>query len=203
MPPYPVLRTHRPAASGSTAQPRPVTSIGGAGGEGGEGGGIGGDGGGDGRVRNSLIPAPPMRKRLGVCSSALAERAMESTSAAARSISLTRATKSVGPCASIWAATPETCGVAMLVPLMVLVAVLLEPTHAPGMSEPGACAHARRGLRVAAGGRAAGGRWRANMHGWARGGRGGGLRPARGRTRRSWRSRRHRRCRWWSQRVAC
>ena len=128
---------------------------------------------------------------------------MESTSAAARSLSLTRATESVGSCASIWAATPETCGVAMLVPLMVLVAVLLEPTHAPGMSEPGACAHARRGLRVAAGGRAAGGRWRANMHGWARGGRGGGLRPARGRTRRSWRSRRHRRCWWWSQRAAC
>ena len=70
VPPYPVLRTHRPAG-GSTAQPRPVTSIGnigGAGGAGGEGGGIGGDGGGDGRFRNSLSPAPPMRKRLGVCS---------------------------------------------------------------------------------------------------------------------------------------
>jgi hypothetical protein len=46
-----------------------VTVIGGTGGDGGkggEGGGIGGDGGGDGRLRNSLIPAPPMSKRLGV-----------------------------------------------------------------------------------------------------------------------------------------
>jgi hypothetical protein len=48
-----------------------VTVIGGTGGDGGkggEGGGIGGDGGGDGRLRNSLIPAPPMRKRFGVSS---------------------------------------------------------------------------------------------------------------------------------------
>ena len=58
---------------------------------------------------------------------------MESTSAAARMISLTRATESVGSSASIWAATPETCGAAMLVPLMVLVAALLEPTHAARM----------------------------------------------------------------------
>ena len=37
------------------------------GGMGGDGGGMGGDGGGDGRFRNSLSPAPPIRKRLGVC----------------------------------------------------------------------------------------------------------------------------------------
>ena len=37
----------------------------------------------------------------------------------------------------------------MLVPLMVFVAVLLEPTHAARMLEPGACANARGGgLRV-------------------------------------------------------
>ena len=46
MPPYPVLRTHRPAG-GSTAQPKPLTAIGG-GGEGGESGGEGGEGGGEG-----------------------------------------------------------------------------------------------------------------------------------------------------------
>jgi hypothetical protein len=101
-----------------------VTAIGGTGGgggAGGEGGGIGGDGGGDGRFRNSLIPAPPMSKRLGVpsrtCVVSKVER--ESTSAAARIISLTRATEKVGYSASSWAATPETCGAAMLVPLMV------------------------------------------------------------------------------------
>ena len=44
-PPYPLLCTQRPS-SGLSAQPRPMTSIGGAGGEGGEGGGIGWDGGG-------------------------------------------------------------------------------------------------------------------------------------------------------------
>ena len=92
-------------------------TIGGAGGEGGECGGIGSDGGGDGRFRNSLIPAPPMRRRLGVCiRTAFTERTMESTSAAARIISLTRATESVESPASSWAATPETCGAAMLVP---------------------------------------------------------------------------------------
>ena len=50
----------------------------------------------------------------------------------------------------------------MLVPLMVFVAVLLEPTHAARMLEPGACAHAQGGgrrravvaPRAAAGGRA-------------------------------------------------
>ena len=115
-----------------------------------------GDDGDDGFM-NSLIPAPPMRKRLGVCSrTAFAERVREPTSAAARIISLTRATERVGSSASSWAATPETCGAAMLVPLMVLVAVLLEPTHAARMSEPGACAHARRELRAAAGGWAGG-----------------------------------------------
>ena len=121
-----------------------MISIGGAGGDVGEGGGIGGDGGGDGRFRKSLIPAPPMRKRLGVCSRiAFTERTMESTSAAARIISLTRATERVELPASSWAATPETCGAAMLVPLIELVAVLLEPTHAAGIEEPGACAHTR------------------------------------------------------------
>jgi hypothetical protein len=151
-----VLRTHCPACE-SNAQPRPITAIGGAGGEGGEGGGVGGDGGGDGRFWNRLIPAPPMRKRLGVCSwTAFAERTRESTSAAARIISLTSATERVGSFASTWAATPETCGAAILVPLMVLVAVLLEPTQAPRILEPGACAHARRGLCPVAGGRAGG-----------------------------------------------
>ena len=84
--------------------------------------------------RNGMIPAPPMRKRLGVpAATAFAERSMESTSAAARIISLTRATERVESPASSWAATPETCGAAMLVPLMVVVAVLLEPTHAARM----------------------------------------------------------------------
>ena len=139
-----------------------MTSIGGAGGEGGEGGGIGGDGGDDGRIRNRASPAPPMRKRLGVpAATASAERAMASTSAAAMSISLSRVTERVGSFASSWAATPETCGAAMLVPLMVFVEVLLEPTHAARMPVPGACAHAqgegRRAVaarRAAAGGRA-------------------------------------------------
>ena len=110
------------------------------GGEGGEGGGIGGDGGSLGRFRNGTIPAPPMRRRLGVPAvRAFAESTREFTSAAARIISLTRATERLGSSASSWAATPETCGAAMLVPLMDLVAVLLEPVHAARMEEPGAC----------------------------------------------------------------
>ena len=110
--------------------------------------------------RNGLIPAPPMRKRLGVlAATAFAERSMESTSAAARIISLTRATESVESPASSWAATPETCGAAMLVPLIELVAVLLEPTHAARMSEPGACAHTRGGGHAAAGGYRTGEGW--------------------------------------------
>ena len=125
---------------------------GGASGGDGADGGNGGDDGGPGMFMNGMIPAPPMRKRLGVfAASAFAVRSMESTSAAARIISLTRATERVESPASSWAATPETCGAAMLVPLMVLVAALLEPTHAARISEPGACAHARRGLRTAAG----------------------------------------------------
>eukprot|EP00964_Phaeocystis_antarctica_P062773 scaffold37630_cov56-Phaeocystis_antarctica.AAC.2 len=144
--------------------------MGGGGGDGGEGGG---DGGGEGLggiggegFRNSLIPAPPMRRRFGVPAAlAFADSSSESTSAAARIISLTRATERVGSSASSWAATPETCGAAMLVPLIVLVAVLLEPTHAPRMPEPGACTHARWGS-VRQGGQAGGrslacGRWRA------------------------------------------
>jgi hypothetical protein len=69
---------------------------------------------------------------------------------------------------------------------------LLEPTQAPRMKEPGACAHARRGggLGAAGAGRWAGGRPLASGH-------------ARGRTRRSWRKRTHHRGRWWSQRSAC
>ena len=64
-----------------------------------------------------MIPAPPMRKRLGVPAAlAAAERSTESTSAAARMIALTCATERVGSSASSWAATPETCGAAMLVP---------------------------------------------------------------------------------------
>ena len=47
MPPYPVLRTHRPAG-GSTAQPEPVTAIGGVDGGGDGCGSVGGGGGGDG-----------------------------------------------------------------------------------------------------------------------------------------------------------
>ena len=70
---------------------------------------------------------------------------MASTSAAAMSIALSCVTERVGSFASKWAATPETCGAAMLVPVMVFVAVLLEPTHAARMLKPGACAHARRG----------------------------------------------------------
>ena len=97
--------------------------------------------------------------------SAFTERTRESTSVAARIICLTRATERVGSSASSWAATPETCGAAMLVPLIVLVAVLLEPTHAPRMPEPGACTHARRGLRAA--GRA-GGQLLAGGHAHAR-----------------------------------
>ena len=59
---------------------------GGGGGDGGDGGASGGDGddggdggddGGLGRFRNGLIPAPPMRKRLGVpAAMAFAERTM-------------------------------------------------------------------------------------------------------------------------------
>ena len=109
------------------------------GGNGGDGGDCGGDGGDIGRFRTWTIPAPPMRRRLGVpAATAFAERSMESTSAAARIISLTRATERVESPASSWAATPETCGAAMLVPLIELVAVLLEPTHAARTSEPGA-----------------------------------------------------------------
>ena len=85
-----------------------------------------------------------MRKWLGVpAATALEERAMASASAAAMSISLSCVTERVESFASSWAATPETCGDAMLVPLMVFVAVLLEPTHAARMLEPGACAHAQ------------------------------------------------------------
>ena len=47
MPPYPVLRTHRPAG-GSTAQPEPVTAIGGVDGGGDGGGSVGGGEGGGG-----------------------------------------------------------------------------------------------------------------------------------------------------------
>ena len=94
-----------------------MTAVGGTGGEGGEGGGLGGDGGGIGWFTNSLIPAPPMRRRLGVPAVvALEARTRESTSAAARIISFTRATERVGSSASTWAATPETCGAAILVP---------------------------------------------------------------------------------------
>ena len=121
-----------------------MTSIGGPGGEAGEGGGIGGDGGDDGRTRNSASPAPPMRKWLGVpAATALEERAMASASATAMSISLSCVTERVESFASSWAATPETCGDAMLVPLMMFVLVLLEPTHAARMLEPGACTHAQ------------------------------------------------------------
>ena len=162
MPPYPVLRTHHPADR-STTQPRPVTAVGavgGASGEGGESGGIGGGRGGLGPFRNSLIPAPPMRRRFGVpAASAFADSSTASTSAAARINSLTRATERVGSSASSWAATPETCGAAMLVPLIVLVAVLLEPIPAPRMPEPGACTHAQRGFHAAAGGDGAGEGW--------------------------------------------
>ena len=62
---------------------------------------------------------------------------------------MTRATERVESPPSSWAATPETCGAAMLVPLMVLVAALLEPTYAARIEEPGACAHAWPGLRAA------------------------------------------------------
>ena len=136
-----------------------------------------------------MIPAPPMRRRFGVFAAmAFAERVSEFTSAAARIISLTRVTERVGSSASSWAATPETCGAAMLVPFMEAVSVLLEPTHAARMPWPGACAHAWRGLRVRhqrgkdagaevcggwadgrADGRPAGrpaGLWREDMHRW-------------------------------------
>ena len=104
------------------------------GGNGGDGGDCGGDGGDIGRFRTWTIPAPPMRRRLGVFAAlTFAERARYPTSAAARIISLTCATERVESPASSWAATPETCGAAMLVPLMVVVAVLLEPTHAARM----------------------------------------------------------------------
>ena len=147
-----------------------MTSIGGPGGEGGEGGGIGGDGGDDGRTRNCASPAPPMRKWLGVpAATALEERAMASASAAAMSISLSCVTERVESFASSWAATPETCGDAMLVPLMVFVAVLLEPTHAAKMLEPGACAHAQGAEGTPCGSGWAGGRWRASVHRQARG----------------------------------
>ena len=84
---------------------------------------------------------------------------------------MTCATERVESPASSWAATPETCGAAMLVPLMVAVAVLLEPTHAARMWEPGACTQAWRGLRAARTGLRrwvkvwAGGHWRAGVHG--------------------------------------
>jgi hypothetical protein len=199
------------AAGGSGGDGGDGGDGGGGGGDGSGGGGGGGDGGGlDGRFRNRMIPAPPMRRRFGVFAAmAFAERVSEFTSAAARIISLTRVTERVGSSASSWAATPETCGAAMLVPLMELVAVLLEPTHAARMYWPGACAHAWRGLRAAsawrgcgrkcvAGGQMGGrpaGRWREDMHKWEGGGRyvvaGAAQRgawervPARGRKRRS------------------
>ena len=120
------------------------------------------------RLRYNDISLPPMTKRLGVpAATALTERAMASTSAAARIVNLSSATESVRSAASTWAAMPETCGAAMLVPLMVAVALLLEPTHAARMLEPGACTHARGGGSVRQGERAAS-RWRADMHGWVR-----------------------------------
>ena len=128
MPPYPVLRTHHP----SKTQPRPTTAM-----------RAGGEDGGPGRSRTESIPAPPMRRRLGVPVATACFRSREPTSAAARIISLTRATERVESPPSSWAATPETCGAAMLVPLILLVAVLLEPTQAARIEEPGACAHTR------------------------------------------------------------
>ena len=59
---------------------------------------------------------------------------------------MTRATERVESAPSSWAATPETCGAAMLVPLKLRVAVLLEPTYAARISWPGACVHGWRGL---------------------------------------------------------
>ena len=71
---------------------------------------------------------------------------------------MTRATERVESAPSSWAATPETCGAAMLVPLKVAVAVL-EPTYAARIPEPGACAHGWRGLSTSL----AGPRTRADM----------------------------------------
>ena len=56
---------------------------------------------------------------------------------------MTRATERVGSAPSSWAATPETCGVAMLVPLLNPVLVLLAPVIAASILEPGACVCAR------------------------------------------------------------
>ena len=102
---------------------------------------------------------------------------------------MTRANERDESSPSSWAATPETCGAAMLVPLMDLMTVLLEPTHAAGMYRPGAWAHTWRGLCAASpaelrtrgqgegGGQAsarAGGRPLAGRHAHARVGRGQG-----------------------------
>ena len=59
---------------------------------------------------------------------------------------MTRATERVESAPSSWAATPETCGAAMLVPLKIAVLVLLEPTYAARIPEPGACAHGGGGM---------------------------------------------------------
>ena len=92
--------------------------------------------------------------------------------------SLTCATERVEFPPSTWAATPDTCGAAMLVPLMNPVLVLLEPVTAALILEPGACvctcvAMVRRGggCREDEGGRVAGAgtgrggrpRWLADM----------------------------------------
>ena len=53
--------------------------------------------------------------------------------------SLTCATERVESPPSTWAATPDTCGAAMLVPLLNPVLVLLEPVTAALILEPGAC----------------------------------------------------------------
>ena len=85
-------------------------------------------------------------------------------------ISLTRATERVESAPSSWAATPETCGAAMLVPLKVAVRGLLEPTYAARIPEPGACAHGGGdsifGGAEDTGGRVASGMplWREDMH---------------------------------------
>ena len=145
---------------------------------------------------------------------------------------LTCATERVESPPSTWAATPETCGAAMLVPLKKSVLVLLEPVTAALIPEPGACAcvamvrgggagdggAARGGGRTCgAGGQAEVGR---PLCGWkacatsarvAAGGGGevcrrcaqcGGRGPARGRKRRSWRKRPSSLAHSWRQRAA-
>ena len=74
---------------------------------------------------------------------------------------MTRATERAGSAPSSWAATPETCGAAMLVPLMVVEAVLLEPTYAARIPEPGACAHGGGGSTSLAGPRTRADVWQA------------------------------------------